>query len=67
MWICAPVLLYLAERFFRHFRTPTAAATVVGFREHAGDTFEVRLLQDNFKAKPGQVGVTAYEKSVVWR
>lgn len=49
-----PLCLYCAERFFRYIRSCDPVTIVTAIR-HPCDVIELRMLKDNFAARPGQV------------
>uniref|UniRef100_A0A8C5QGS1 NADPH oxidase 4 n=1 Tax=Leptobrachium leishanense TaxID=445787 RepID=A0A8C5QGS1_9ANUR len=53
LWISGPLCLYCAERLYRYMRS-TKAVTITSITHHPCNVIEIRMLKDNFQARPGQ-------------
>ncbi|XP_069495532.1 NADPH oxidase 4 [Ambystoma mexicanum] len=66
LWISGPLCLYCAERLYRYIRS-NKPVTITSVIIHPCDVIEIRMLKDNFEARPGQYiilhcpGVSALE------
>ena len=58
-FILIPATLYLIEVLWRAIRS-RQPVDVISIRMHPCDVIELELLQDNFTAKPGQVGLVKH-------
>ncbi|XP_044524151.1 NADPH oxidase 4 isoform X2 [Gracilinanus agilis] len=53
LWISFPLCLYCAERLYRCIRS-NKPVTIISVISHPSDVMEVRMIKENFKARPGQ-------------
>ncbi|XP_036601538.1 NADPH oxidase 4 isoform X2 [Trichosurus vulpecula] len=53
LWISLPLCLYCAERLYRCIRS-NKPVTIISVISHPSDVMEVRMIKENFKARPGQ-------------
>ncbi|XP_006627894.1 NADPH oxidase 4 isoform X2 [Lepisosteus oculatus] len=53
LWVSGPLCLYCAERLYRYIRS-SAPVTIVSVVSHPCDVIEVRMVKNNFRARPGQ-------------
>ncbi|XP_049637289.1 NADPH oxidase 4 isoform X2 [Suncus etruscus] len=53
IWISGPLCLYFAERLYRCIRS-SKPVTILSVISHPSDVMEVRMIKENFKARPGQ-------------
>ncbi|XP_012497237.1 PREDICTED: NADPH oxidase 4 [Propithecus coquereli] len=53
LWISGPLCLYCAERLYRCFRS-NKPVTIISVISHPSDVIEIRMIKENFKARPGQ-------------
>ncbi|XP_072466703.1 NADPH oxidase 4 isoform X2 [Notamacropus eugenii] len=53
LWISLPLCLYCAERLYRCIRS-NKPVTIISVISHPSDVIEVRMIKENFKARPGQ-------------
>uniref|UniRef100_A0A8D2DR61 NADPH oxidase 4 n=1 Tax=Sciurus vulgaris TaxID=55149 RepID=A0A8D2DR61_SCIVU len=53
LWISGPLCLYCAERLYRCIRS-NKPVTIVSVISHPSDVMEIRMVKENFKARPGQ-------------
>ncbi|KAI5931240.1 NADPH oxidase 4 [Manis javanica] len=53
LWISGPLCLYCAERLYRCIRS-NKPVTIISVISHPSDVMEIRMVKDNFKARPGQ-------------
>ncbi|KAM8976485.1 NADPH oxidase 4 [Pelodytes ibericus] len=53
LWISGPLCLYCAERLYRYIRS-SKPVTITSVIRHPCDVIEIRMMKENFKAKPGQ-------------
>ncbi|XP_012891275.1 PREDICTED: NADPH oxidase 4-like [Dipodomys ordii] len=53
LWISGPLCLYCAERLYRCLRS-NKPVTIVSVISHPSDVMEIRMVKENFKARPGQ-------------
>ncbi|XP_074160794.1 NADPH oxidase 4 isoform X3 [Sminthopsis crassicaudata] len=53
LWISLPLCLYCAERLYRCVRS-NKPVTIISVISHPSDVMEVRMIKENFKARPGQ-------------
>ncbi|XP_075402548.1 NADPH oxidase 4 isoform X2 [Tenrec ecaudatus] len=53
LWISGPLCLYCAERLYRCIRS-NKPVTIISVISHPSDVVEIRMIKDNFKARPGQ-------------
>uniref|UniRef100_H3AQA5 NADPH oxidase 4 n=1 Tax=Latimeria chalumnae TaxID=7897 RepID=H3AQA5_LATCH len=53
LWVSGPLCLYCAERLYRYMRS-NRPVTIVSVISHPCDVIEIRMVKENFKAKPGQ-------------
>ncbi|XP_030056022.1 NADPH oxidase 4 [Microcaecilia unicolor] len=53
LWISGPMCLYCAERLYRYIRS-ARPVTVTSVIIHPCNVIEVRMIKENFNAKPGQ-------------
>ncbi|XP_062908907.1 NADPH oxidase 4 isoform X1 [Mobula hypostoma] len=52
-WVSGPLCLYCAERLYRYIRS-NKPVTIISVNSHPCDVIEVRMVKDNFTARPGQ-------------
>uniref|UniRef100_A0A8C8ZA68 NADPH oxidase 4 n=1 Tax=Prolemur simus TaxID=1328070 RepID=A0A8C8ZA68_PROSS len=53
LWISGPLCLYCAERLYRCIRS-SKPVTIISVISHPSDVIEIRMIKENFKARPGQ-------------
>ncbi|XP_038617710.1 NADPH oxidase 4 isoform X2 [Tachyglossus aculeatus] len=53
LWISGPLCLYCAERLYRCIRS-NKPVTILSVISHPSNVMEVRMIKENFKARPGQ-------------
>ncbi|KAB0357336.1 hypothetical protein FD754_001492, partial [Muntiacus muntjak] len=53
LWISGPLCLYCAERLYRCIRS-NKPVTIISVTSHPSDVMEIRMVKENFKARPGQ-------------
>ncbi|XP_002754746.3 NADPH oxidase 4 isoform X1 [Callithrix jacchus] len=53
LWISGPLCLYCAERLYRYIRS-NKPVTIISVISHPSDVMEIRMVKENFKARPGQ-------------
>ncbi|XP_077914788.1 NADPH oxidase 4 isoform X1 [Halichoerus grypus] len=53
LWISGPLCLYCAERLYRCIRS-NKPVTIISVISHPSDVMEIRMIKENFKARPGQ-------------
>uniref|UniRef100_A0A667HNC3 NADPH oxidase 4 n=1 Tax=Lynx canadensis TaxID=61383 RepID=A0A667HNC3_LYNCA len=53
LWISGPLCLYCAERLYRCIRS-NKPVTIISVIRHPSDVMEIRMVKENFKARPGQ-------------
>uniref|UniRef100_A0A8C5XJG1 NADPH oxidase 4 n=1 Tax=Microcebus murinus TaxID=30608 RepID=A0A8C5XJG1_MICMU len=53
LWISGPLCLYCAERLYRCIRS-NKPVTIISVISHPSDVIEIRMIKENFKARPGQ-------------
>ncbi|XP_012861650.1 NADPH oxidase 4 [Echinops telfairi] len=53
LWISGPLCLYCAERLYRCIRS-NKPVTIISVISHPSDVVEIRMIKENFKARPGQ-------------
>ncbi|XP_074073180.1 NADPH oxidase 4 isoform X3 [Macrotis lagotis] len=53
LWISLPLCLYCAERLYRCIRS-NKPVTIISVISHPSDVMEIRMIKENFKARPGQ-------------
>uniref|UniRef100_A0A5F9DBW4 NADPH oxidase 4 n=1 Tax=Oryctolagus cuniculus TaxID=9986 RepID=A0A5F9DBW4_RABIT len=53
LWISGPLCLYCAERLYRCIRS-NKPVTILSVISHPSDVMEIRMVKENFKARPGQ-------------
>ncbi|XP_021521314.2 NADPH oxidase 4 isoform X2 [Aotus nancymaae] len=53
LWISGPLCLYCAERLYRYIRS-NKPVTIISVVSHPSDVMEIRMVKENFKARPGQ-------------
>ncbi|XP_010826924.1 PREDICTED: NADPH oxidase 4-like [Bison bison bison] len=53
LWISGPLCLYCAERLYRCIRS-NKPVTIISVTSHPSDVVEIRMVKENFKARPGQ-------------
>ncbi|XP_027632340.1 NADPH oxidase 4 isoform X2 [Tupaia chinensis] len=53
LWISGPLCLYCAERLYRCIRS-NKPVTIISVISHPSDVLEIRMVKENFKARPGQ-------------
>ncbi|KAF6333738.1 NADPH oxidase 4 [Rhinolophus ferrumequinum] len=53
LWISGPLCLYCAERLYRCIRS-NKPVTIISVISHPSDVMEIRMVKENFKARPGQ-------------
>eukprot|EP00074_Homo_sapiens_P095242 XP_016873330.1 NADPH oxidase 4 isoform X1 [Homo sapiens] len=53
LWISGPLCLYCAERLYRYIRS-NKPVTIISVMSHPSDVMEIRMVKENFKARPGQ-------------
>ncbi|KAM4699753.1 NADPH oxidase 4 [Discoglossus pictus] len=53
LWISGPLCLYCAERLYRFFRS-NKPVTITSVIHHPCNVIEIRMVKENFKARPGQ-------------
>ncbi|XP_069746964.1 NADPH oxidase 4 isoform X2 [Narcine bancroftii] len=53
LWVSGPLCLYCAERLYRYIRS-NKPVTIVSVNSHPCDVIEIRMVKDNFRARPGQ-------------
>lgn len=54
LWISGPLCLYCAERLYRYIRS-NKPVTITSVISHPCNVLELRMMKNNFKARPGQV------------
>ncbi|XP_067842432.1 NADPH oxidase 4 isoform X3 [Heptranchias perlo] len=52
-WVSGPLCLYCAERLYRYIRS-NKPVTIVSVNSHPCAVIEIRMVKDNFRARPGQ-------------
>ncbi|XP_010018936.1 PREDICTED: NADPH oxidase 4-like, partial [Nestor notabilis] len=52
-WISGPLCLYCVERLYRYIRS-NKPVTITSVISHPSNVLEVRMIKDDFKARPGQ-------------
>ncbi|KFP60104.1 NADPH oxidase 4, partial [Cariama cristata] len=52
-WISGPLCLYCVERLYRYIRS-NKPVTITSVISHPSNVVEVRMMKDDFKARPGQ-------------
>ncbi|OXB58256.1 hypothetical protein ASZ78_008460 [Callipepla squamata] len=52
-WISGPLCLYCVERLYRYIRS-NRPVTITSVISHPSNVLEVRMIKDDFRAKPGQ-------------
>ncbi|XP_010000920.1 PREDICTED: NADPH oxidase 4 isoform X2 [Chaetura pelagica] len=52
-WISGPLCLYCIERLYRYIRS-NKPVTITSVISHPSNVLEVRMVKDDFKARPGQ-------------
>ncbi|XP_060682573.1 NADPH oxidase 4 isoform X1 [Hemiscyllium ocellatum] len=52
-WVTGPLCLYCAERLYRYIRS-NKPVTIVSVNSHPCDVIELRMVKENFRARPGQ-------------
>uniref|UniRef100_A0A8C0KW08 NADPH oxidase 4 n=1 Tax=Canis lupus dingo TaxID=286419 RepID=A0A8C0KW08_CANLU len=52
LWISGPLCLYCAERLYRCIRS-NKPVTIISVISHPSDVMEIRMIKENFKARPG--------------
>ncbi|XP_071659094.1 NADPH oxidase 4 isoform X4 [Patagioenas fasciata] len=52
-WISGPLCLYCVERLYRYIRS-NKPVTITSVISHPSNVLEVRMVKDDFKARPGQ-------------
>uniref|UniRef100_A0A8D0GL07 NADPH oxidase 4 n=1 Tax=Sphenodon punctatus TaxID=8508 RepID=A0A8D0GL07_SPHPU len=53
LWISGPLCLYCAERLYRYIRS-NKPVTITSVISHPCNVLEIRMVKENFKARPGQ-------------
>ncbi|MEE6473032.1 hypothetical protein FKM82_009822 [Ascaphus truei] len=53
LWISGPLCLYCAERLYRYIRS-NKPVTITSVIHHPCEVIEIRMMKENFKARPGQ-------------
>ncbi|XP_078259259.1 NADPH oxidase 4 isoform X1 [Rhinoraja longicauda] len=53
LWVSGPLCLYCAERLYRYIRS-NKPVTIVTVNSYPCDVIEIRMVKDNFRARPGQ-------------
>ncbi|XP_061876356.1 NADPH oxidase 4 isoform X3 [Colius striatus] len=53
LWISGPLCLYCVERLYRYIRS-NKPVTITSVISHPSNVLEVRMVKDDFKARPGQ-------------
>nr|XP_003468624.1 NADPH oxidase 4 [Cavia porcellus] len=53
LWISGPLCLYCAEKLYRCIRS-NKPVTIISVTSHPSDVMEIRMVKENFKARPGQ-------------
>ncbi|XP_010632022.1 NADPH oxidase 4 isoform X4 [Fukomys damarensis] len=53
LWISGPLCLYCAERLYRCIRS-NKPVTIISVISHPSEVLEIRMVKENFKARPGQ-------------
>ncbi|XP_036114059.1 NADPH oxidase 4 isoform X2 [Molossus molossus] len=53
LWISGSLCLYCAERLYRCIRS-NKPVTIISVISHPSDVMEIRMVKENFKARPGQ-------------
>ncbi|KYO28533.1 NADPH oxidase 4 isoform A [Alligator mississippiensis] len=53
LWISGPLCLYCAERLYRYIRS-NKPVTITSVISHPCNVLELRMMKNNFKARPGQ-------------
>ncbi|XP_048216057.1 NADPH oxidase 4 isoform X4 [Perognathus longimembris pacificus] len=53
LWISGPLCLYCAERLYRCIRS-NKPVTIISIISHPSDVMEIRMVKENFTARPGQ-------------
>uniref|UniRef100_A0A8D2LA54 NADPH oxidase 4 n=1 Tax=Varanus komodoensis TaxID=61221 RepID=A0A8D2LA54_VARKO len=54
LWISGPLCLYCAERLYRYMRSSNRPVTITAAISHPCDVLEIRMVKEDFKARPGQ-------------
>ncbi|XP_053241534.1 NADPH oxidase 4 isoform X3 [Podarcis raffonei] len=54
LWISGPLCLYCAERLYRYICSSNKPVTITAAISHPCDVLEVRMVKEDFKARPGQ-------------
>ncbi|XP_060627108.2 NADPH oxidase 4 isoform X1 [Anolis sagrei] len=54
LWISGPLCLYCAERLYRYICSSNKPVTITAVISHACDVLEVRMMKEDFRARPGQ-------------
>ncbi|XP_042316885.1 NADPH oxidase 4 [Sceloporus undulatus] len=54
LWISGPLCLYCAERLYRYICSSNKPVTITAAISHPCDVLEVRMMKEDFKARPGQ-------------
>uniref|UniRef100_A0A8C5TLW0 NADPH oxidase 4 n=1 Tax=Malurus cyaneus samueli TaxID=2593467 RepID=A0A8C5TLW0_9PASS len=53
LWISGPLCLYCVERLYRYIRS-NKPVTITSVISHPSNVLEVRMMKDDFEARPGQ-------------
>ncbi|GCB64560.1 hypothetical protein scyTo_0007555 [Scyliorhinus torazame] len=53
LWVSGPLCLYCAERLYRYIRS-NRPVTIISVNSHPCDVIEIRMVKENFRARPGQ-------------
>ncbi|XP_061484860.1 NADPH oxidase 4 isoform X3 [Rhineura floridana] len=54
LWISGPLCLYCAERLYRYICSSNKPVAITAAISHPCDVLEVRMMKQDFKARPGQ-------------
>uniref|UniRef100_A0A4W3J1G4 NADPH oxidase 4 n=1 Tax=Callorhinchus milii TaxID=7868 RepID=A0A4W3J1G4_CALMI len=53
LWVSGPLCLYCVEKLYRIIWS-NKPATIISVNSHPSDVIEIRMVKDNFRARPGQ-------------
>uniref|UniRef100_A0ABM5FW96 NADPH oxidase 4 isoform X1 n=2 Tax=Pogona vitticeps TaxID=103695 RepID=A0ABM5FW96_9SAUR len=54
LWISGPLCLYCAERLYRYICNNNKPVTIIAVISHPCKVLEIRMIKEDFKARPGQ-------------
>ncbi|OWK61095.1 NADPH oxidase 4 [Lonchura striata] len=60
-WISGPLCLYCVERLYRYIRS-NKPVTITSVISHPSNVLEVRMVKDDFEARPGQPITECFER-----